>query len=196
MEVLDLCAGMGGFSAAFKERGHTVTTLDLFGTPDIKMDVRNFHPTKYYDVILASPPCTDFSKAAWRKGKCKDRKPDLSIVNACLRIIKEGKPKYSAVENPRACLRYFIGPPTCTVNYSDYGHPTRKPTDLWGVFPMFLGYSPVKNIKHWNQTPRSPRKRACIPYGLSWSLCTAIEAQEVGCAQHLIKCPTRSQEVR
>ena len=174
MDVLDLCAGIGGFSQAFRDKGHNVTTLDTIEPADIIADVRNYSTNDPYDLVLASPPCTEFSKANWRLGPCKQRNPDLSVVNGCLRIIEEIQPTYWVLENPRACLRYFIGPPQCTVNYSDYGHVTKKPTDLWGFFPIFLGYSPNDNIELWSHSHRDPRKRACVPYGLSLALCRAI----------------------
>lgn len=80
LRVLDLFAGLGGWSAAFKQRGHHVLTLDWnekFGT-DLCMDVRAFahDPQRFLvpaaiargyaldangewwpDVVLASPDC-------------------------------------------------------------------------------------------------------------------------------------------
>ena len=37
MNVLDLFSGLGGWSAAFKDRGHAVTTLDI--EPKFKPDI-------------------------------------------------------------------------------------------------------------------------------------------------------------
>ena len=41
MKVLDLFSGLGGFSQAFKDRGHKVTTLDNNPefNPDICIDI-------------------------------------------------------------------------------------------------------------------------------------------------------------
>ena len=177
MRVLDLCAGTGSATQAFKDRGHDVTTLDISGDSDIICDVRTFQIKKHYHFIWASPPCTELSLANYKLGKCKDRKPDLSIVYACLDIIKKGTPEYHILENPAACLKYFIGKPQATIRYSDYGHYCQKPTDLWGNFPVFSFISPNDNTIPFSQGVRSPGKRAEIPYKLSLAVCLAIEGE-------------------
>jgi site-specific DNA-cytosine methylase len=78
MRVLDLFSGLGGWSAAFKERGHEVLTLDIEPKfkPDICKDileVNSIDELGQFDVILASPPCEVFSIAAvWLKHWQKD----------------------------------------------------------------------------------------------------------------------------
>jgi hypothetical protein len=78
MRVLDLFSGREGWSAAFRDRGHDVTTLDLGVdgkfSPDFALDIldvvdladleRGGGP---FDVVLCSPPCTAFSVAAMGK---------------------------------------------------------------------------------------------------------------------------------
>lgn len=183
MFVLDLCAGTGSATQAFKDRGHDVETLDIVGEHTYVCDVRAWHPEKHYDFIWMSPPCTDFSIAKAKKGvRCIDRKVDLSIVRACLRIVQEAKPQYWIMENPRGCLRHFIGMPTTTIEYSDYYHPFKKPTDLWGVFPFFWSTSkrmPTINMKRINMehSENGRRIRAQVPYGLSLAICKALERE-------------------
>lgn len=77
MRVLDLCSGTGSATAAFKEAGHDVVTLELDPDfdADLCMDVRAFaldpighlrrvRPDGWRpDFIWASPPCTVFSLA-------------------------------------------------------------------------------------------------------------------------------------
>lgn len=85
MRVLDLFSGLGGWHAAFRERGHDVTTLDLGVDGDFAVDFRRdilrvrdltdlTQGRGRFDVILASPPCTAFSVAAM--GKNWQRTPD------------------------------------------------------------------------------------------------------------------------
>lgn len=179
MKVLDLCAGTGSATKAVLDRGHEVDTLDITGNHTYVCDVRSFIPEKKYDFIWASPPCTEFSLADWRKGKCKDRKPDLSIVQACFKICKTAP--YWILENPRGCLRHFIskceGKPI-TLYYSGYGYHFSKPTDLWlsAGFPFFYSYSKRQKTIRWNDGSKKPSIRAMIPYGLSLSICKALES--------------------
>ena len=184
LKVFSGCTEFGSEVQAFKDRGHDVISLGLEGDVDIKNDIRDvhfYHANGYYDFMTFHPPCTEFSKANWRLGKCKDRHPDMSIVEACFRIVQEVKPAFWMIENPHGCLRHFIGRPQYCIRYGDYGHYCQKPTDLWGVLPWFGSYR--KNIvipgEHNNTAhskgPCDPAKRALIPYGLSLVLCEAME---------------------
>ena len=50
LKVIDLCSGTGGFSEAFKQRGHECA------------DILHFSIRGSWDIILASPPCTEFTR--------------------------------------------------------------------------------------------------------------------------------------
>ena len=181
LKVFSGCTEYGSEVQAFKERGHDITTVGLCGDVDIIPDIRDFHTTEHYDFMTFHPPCTEFSKANWRLGKCKDRTPDMSIVEACFRIVQEAKPTYWMIENPQGCLRHFIGRPQYCIRYGDYGHYCQKPTDLWGVLQWFGSYQKnnvplgVHNNTAYSVGPRAADKRAMIPYGLCMVLCKAIE---------------------
>ena len=184
LKVFSGCTEYGSEVQAFKDRGHDVITLGIEGDVDIKQDIRDvhfYHANGYYDFMTFHPPCTEFSKANWRAGKCKDRTPDMSIVEACFRIVQEAKPTYWMIENPQGCLRHFIGRPQYCIRYGDYGHYSQKPTDLWGVLPWFGSYQKNNVQKYTGKLsahsfgPRSPSKRALVPYGFSMVLCKAIE---------------------
>lgn len=185
LKVFSGCTEYGSEVQAFKDRGHNVTTVGLSGDVSIQSDIRQFldfhYDNEHYDFMTFHPPCTEFSKANWRAGKCKDRKPDMSIVEACFRIVEVAKPTYWMIENPQGCLRHFIGRPQYCIKYGDYGHYCQKATDLWGVLPWFGSYreNVVVHGEHNNTAhskgPSDPAKRAMIPYGLSMVLCRAIE---------------------
>jgi len=55
--VLDLFCGYGGFSQAFRDRGHVTIGVDIVGPADVLADVRRlpFSASFRPDVILASP---------------------------------------------------------------------------------------------------------------------------------------------
>ncbi len=171
MRVLDLFAGLHGWSQAFKDRGHDVRTLEINPKQPATycMDIRDFakNPRLFLggwvpDVILASPPCQGFSTAtmgkSWSMGHEHDsvlgeRRPKtpraaegVELVQAALRVVRDLNPRWWWLENPRATLRklpLMDGLPRVTVTYCQYGDPTMKPTDLWGHFPDTWKPKPV-----------------------------------------------------
>lgn len=183
MRVFDGCTKFKSETKAFSDRGHEVVSLGIEGDVTICCDIRKYYPSvdDKYDFMTFHPPCTEFSKSNWRKGKYITRNPDMSIVNACLRIVETCKPRYWMIENPQGALRYFIGMPQVTINYGDYGHYCKKPTDLWGVFPWFWSNTPDTYIRGYhNHTAfrnckKTQEERAMVPYGLSLAICKAIE---------------------
>lgn len=154
MKVLDLFAGLRGWSDPWAARGHEVITLDMepaFGS-DLQLDMREFvadfdkhlHGWRP-DVILASPPCEAFSVMTIGRNWTVEHEPKtekaqlaLELVGHTLYAIHWLQPKYWVMENPRAKLRK-LGPvqglDRVTVTYCQYGEPFMKPTDLWGGFP-------------------------------------------------------------
>ena len=101
------------------------------------------------DLIFASPPCTEFSLArvVWHE----IGPPDMSVVEACLRIGHEAGVPF-VMENV-AGLQQLIGPATAH----------RGPWYFWGDVGLLpLGRFP-KNVTNRN---RNPRRRASIPGAL------------------------------
>ena len=102
--VLDLCAGLGGFSQAFREREDwQVVTVDIEEkfNPTMQLDLIDVveNPDKYPefwklkpDVILASPPCQRFSIASstW---PLPGMYTALRVVGAVMEIITILQPK-------------------------------------------------------------------------------------------------------
>lgn len=70
-KVLDLFAGLEGWSAPFRRRGHEVFSVDWDKRFDVDLhvDIRTLNPRHLPfrpDVILASPPCESFSMGSNR----------------------------------------------------------------------------------------------------------------------------------
>ena len=71
MIVLDLYCGLGGWAVGFLEAGHRVIGYDIVDFSKeypgwfVKADLLDYTNFPCADVIVASPPCTDFSKAAF-----------------------------------------------------------------------------------------------------------------------------------
>ena len=162
MRVLDLFAGLEGWSGPFRERGHEVISLDFdpsFGT-DIVADILTWNPADLPwrpDLVLASPPCEGFT--VMNIGKNWTRPNDipphapktasawnaLKIVQRTRWVIDQLAPNYFVIENPRGKLRKLpvvADLERRTVTYCQYGETRMKPTDLWGGFPASLRLHP------------------------------------------------------
>ena len=93
MNVLELCSGSGSVGKVFTQRGWSVTSLDLDPKTDatiheniLTWDFTEF-PVGHFDVIWASPCCTQYSCA--RTSASTPRNLDLadSLVKRSLEII-------------------------------------------------------------------------------------------------------------
>ena len=161
MNVLDLFSGLGGWSAAFKDRGHSVTTLDIDPKfkPDIVKDIlelKSIAEIGEFDIILASPPCTAFSVAAfpqhyWKKEgeKYYPASPNAElgkrIATHTFNLVESSAAAFYIIENPRGLMRKVIRMPNATITYCQYGADIMKPTDLWGKLPPSFQIKSCKN---------------------------------------------------
>lgn len=193
--VVDLFAGLGGFSQAFAESPRwdvTTVEIDPEFSPDITADVFDLRPSGFnsdFDVVLASPPCTEFSPAQNLNGSHEPDGDAVALVYHTLRLIRGLAPPFWFVENPRGRLRSIIGPPRQTVTYCQYGEDRMKPTDLWGDHPnSFVGrrcdYGDACHVNHREGSNPArdemgmdtAAKRAKVPFGLSKSIRDSCEA--------------------
>ena len=122
MKVLELFAGTRSVGKAFEKRGHDVYAVDWnrsFDNINLYADISKLtaqeiidafgHP----DVIWASPDCTTYSVAAIGKHRRKNKTtgnldPVSEYAQFCdktdqhvIELIKELKPRYWFIENPR-----------------------------------------------------------------------------------------------
>jgi len=164
--ILDLCGGTGAWSAPYKENGYDVRVITL---PE--HDVRTYEvPNDVYG-ILAAPPCTMFANSGSRWKRTKEQMDDaLSIVYACIDIIRLSSPMFWALENPIGKLVHYLGKPQMYFQPYEYGEPYTKKTCLWGKFN-----SPVKNIVYpiegskMHTKVRKSELRAITPKGFAYA---------------------------
>lgn len=158
MKVLDLFCGTKSVSRAFEARGHEVYTVDWEKgfSPTLCADIGTLTAADIInlcggvpDVIWASPDCTTYSVQAISHHRRREADGNLAAVTdyarTCDRInahlidlIRELKPKYFFIENPRAGMRkmrFMQGLPRYTVTYCQYGEKRMKPTDIWTNHP-------------------------------------------------------------
>lgn len=172
MRMLDLFAGLGGASAAMRDRGWDVVTVDAderFGcthAADLTTWVPPAELVGTTELVWASPPCTEFSRdhLPWLRGKFPP--PSLDLMFAARRIIETVRPVWWVVENVRGAVRHFaphLG--QCRQVGQAF---------LWGFFPD-LGRVKVKAHKERLSSTRRA-ERSMIPYPISLALARACES--------------------
>lgn len=146
--LFDAYCGTGGWSIGFHREGFKCYGLDKYdvGYPYklIQRDIRDFSLANGWhykdgspviDVMVAGPPCTEFShltKLSWKKGQRGPPDPNgpngMGLIKETVRLIQEATPVFWAVENVQGALNYLEpiwGPPKLNA----------KPWYLWGNFP-------------------------------------------------------------
>jgi len=185
--IWDLCSGLGGWSEAFVQAGWIVVRID--NAPIVQhiphtfsLDVRNWLDWAYDlpqpDLIVASPPCLEFSQAFHAPGPVARRdgldfQPDFSILSACKDIIKEFKPTWWAIENVVGSIKPFKP-------YLGRYKQKVGPFVIWGTIPFlplsdFIPHS--KDIGSAGDPLRS-NIRAKIPFEISFELLSCWNSQK------------------
>jgi site-specific DNA-cytosine methylase len=136
-KLLELFSGTGSVGDVARELGFEVVSLDRDMPADFKVDIMDWDPrlyhAGYFDVIWASPPCTEYSRA--KTTGVRDIEGSNEVVQRTLDIIEYLEPKYWIIENPQTGLLKdqlcMYGLPFKDVDYCRYGMPYRKRTRLW-----------------------------------------------------------------
>jgi site-specific DNA-cytosine methylase len=160
MKVLELFSGTGSVGKCCKALGWEVVSVDMILPADHQVDIMDFDYKQYkkdeFDIVWASPPCTNYSKLqdSWlgrmRKGEIytreiqeKEMNEDDKLVLRTLEIIDYFNPEYWFIENPagskmkdRPFMKDLNNYVVDYCMYSDWGY--RKRTRIW------------TNKKDWN----------------------------------------------
>jgi SAM-dependent methyltransferase len=160
MRVLDLGCGTKSVKTALEriygEGNYEYVGVDIEAkfNPEIladicDMDISKYEPF-YFDVVWASPPCTEYSAMKYFRGVRDLAKADR-IAKRCIEIIEELKPKWFFVENPRWGLlpdRPFMQPYRHLMQeccYCKYGDLHKKPTAIFTNRDVRLEYCRGEN---------------------------------------------------
>lgn len=165
MKILELFAGTRSIGKAFEAHGHEVYSVEWdksFENINLYADIGTLTAEKILaefgrpDVIWASPDCATFSVAAISRHRrknpvTKSLDPISDYAKFCdevdqnvLKLIRELKPKFWFIENPRGGMRkmeWMQGLPRYTVTYCKYeldkpvDQRRMKPTDIWTNHP-------------------------------------------------------------
>lgn len=135
--ILHLCADLGSDSYPYQcdENYRVIRIGKDYGVENVTREKlwHDFGVNRVHGII-ANPVCTDLSRAR-TGGKPKSVENGMFLVNHCLRIIDELKPKWWVLENPATgALRQVLGKPRLVYQPWEYGSPWTKKTALWGNF--------------------------------------------------------------
>ena len=105
MKLLELFSGVGSVGNVAKNFGLEVISLDMQMEADIKTNILDWNYKEYphyFDIIWASSPCTEHSRAK----TLGIRKIDEAnvVVLKTLEIIKYFDPIFYMIENPQSGL--------------------------------------------------------------------------------------------
>jgi site-specific DNA-cytosine methylase len=137
---LDLFSGTGSVGEVAKKLGYTVISLDRDMEAEIQIDIMDWNchdfPKGFFDVIWASPPCTEYSKMKYISMAPRNLELADRIVQRTIEIIDYFKPDKWFIENPQTGLLkdrpFMLGIPFTDVDYcmySDWGY--KKKTRIW-----------------------------------------------------------------
>ena len=177
MNILDLYCGLGGWAKGFLERGHSVTGYDIIDFSErypgkfVRADLLTFSDFPSADIIVASPPCTDFSKASfpstWRSVQRfpPDIPSAIKLFNRVYEIVELVKPQYFIIENVRGAQKY-MGKARMHTG-SRY---------FWGNFLYFNVSNANDTYGKWKMPPSPGRasQRAKIPESISRAFADSI----------------------
>ena len=150
MKLLELFSGTKSVGKVAEKLGYEVVSLDLKDA-DINCDILEWDYTtysvNYFDIVWASPPCTEYSRA--KTTGVRKINDANKIVLRTLEIIEYLNPTYFIIENPQTGLlkeqSFMFGIPYKDIDYCKYGMPYRKRTRLWN------------NVFNWEPKPLCKR---------------------------------------
>jgi len=153
MNVLELFSGTGSVGKVCEMLDWNVVSVDMILPATHKCDIMDFdykqYPRDHFDIIWASPPCTNYSKLqdCWigrmRKGQiytkevqAQEMNNDDKLVLKALEIIEYFNPHWWFIENPagsrmkeRPFMKNIHNYVVDYCMYSDWGY--RKRTRIW-----------------------------------------------------------------
>lgn len=149
MRVLDLFSGTQSLRRTLSalDAAYDVTSVDINedSNPDICSDIlelnhKNLFKPGDFDVVWASPPCTEYSRA--KTIGVRDILGANRLVKKTLKVIKYLQPKAWFIENPQTGLLksqpFMSVLPFYDVSYCKYGYLYKKQTRIWTNVTTFV----------------------------------------------------------
>ena len=188
--AIDLFCGLGGWTEGLLAEGYYVVGFDIerheygdakYPAQMVIQDVLTLHGKQFKDaaLIVASPPCQEFSYMAmpWSRAKAKERdliegrddpKRLTALFDACFRIQREaceaaGRHIPLAVENVRGAQKW-VG--RSRWNFGSF--------HLWGDVPALMPHGTIKKLRGRNTHSWEQGKKHCG----NWSTLSMREEHE------------------
>ena len=184
MKILELFCGLGGWSKGFHDIFPDAefygVDIKNYGYPYnfIKADLHDWVPNEQYDIILASPPCAEFSEVKRNCAHFYDERQGLDLVWRTFSILEQIKPAAWIIENVKGLSEFLP-------NVSEkirYGKKARKTAFLWSNKDIQLGFFDFDmsdyNSKLWHGTDgvlTNHSSRGEIPLALSRQMAKKIK---------------------
>lgn len=154
--ILHLCADLGSDSYFYQQDSNYEV---LMVGEDIS--VENFSTDREVYGVIANPVCTELSTVRGFHLE-NDMEKGMFLVEHCMRIITEVKPKFWVIENPaNGRLKDVLGKPRLVYQPWQYGSPWTKKTGLWGEFsipePLYTKWEDVPKIHELYIRPGRPK---------------------------------------
>ena len=207
MKILELFSGTQSVGKVFRKAVHNVLSIELnpifesepWNLDQWTIDILNVNVADTLsrlgrpDVIWASPMCTTHSIAAISHHRYKGEdgflyaKSDTAkkhdfILSHTLNLIKDLKPRYFFIENPRGGMRksnlmQYLNKYRKTVTYCQYGDSRMKPTDIWTNCDLWIPRPMCKNGSPCHES--APRGSRTGTQGLKGNLERSVIPQEL-----------------
>ena len=137
IRVLELFSGTRSIGKCCDALGWESVSVDMVLPADHKVDIMEFdykqYPKDYFDIVWASPPCTEYSRA--KSQGVRDIVGANKLVIKTLEIINYFNCEYWFIENPQTSLLknqpFMKDLPFVDGDYCMYGLPYRKRTRIW-----------------------------------------------------------------
>lgn len=198
--VLSLFDASGQWSAPWREAGYDVYQFDIQHGDDINDFSVEFLTEKlgidHADVILAAPPCTDFSSSGAHAWPAKDADgrtaASVELVRQVLRTVEFFKPSSWVLENPVGRIKEKAGlpKPTLTFQPNNFGDQYTKRTLLWGSFGTDLptaNVEPEQGSKIAKLSGSDKYGRSLTPEGFAYAYFMGNNLADMGAAARLAK---------
>lgn len=137
MRVLELFSGTKSIGKVCDKLEWVSVSVDMILPADHQVDIMDFdykqYPKDYFDIVWASPPCTQYSRA--KSQGVRDIEGSNKIVLKTLEIINYFDSEYWFLENPQTGKlkeqSFMKDLPFVDCDYCMYGKPYRKRTRIW-----------------------------------------------------------------